>query len=239
MKWLHALVLLSVPQAAAMAQDPGDQEIPKVAYPLVAKSAASPAGFIPKGWKQVQTRQGDLNRDGKPDFAMVVRMDSAANRIAPSWNPDTRYDTNPWMLIAAFREGAGYKLAVSDHQLIPRHENPNADEEFDEIAIVNGNLKVVMHLFMNAGGWQMGGTTFTFRWQDGGFKLIGFDRDSTMRNSGETEEVSINYLTGHKVSKTGTIESDAHKTSETRMARKPLLDLTAIGDGLMFDPDER
>ena len=60
-----------------------------------------------------------------------------------------------------------------------------------------------------------------------------------MRNSGETEEVSINYLTGRKVLKTGTIESDAQKTTESRIARKPLIDLTAIDDGLMFDPDEQ
>ena len=196
---------------AAMAQDPGDQEIPKVDYPAIVRAAPTPAGFIPKGWKQVQLAQGDLNRDGMPDFAMVMRMDSAANRIPPSWNPDTPYDTNPWMLIAGFRDGAGYALAVSDHRLIPRHENPNADEEFDEVAIANGNLKVGMHVFMSAGGWQMGGTSYTFRWQDGSFKLIGFDRDSTMRNSGETEEVSINYLTGRKVTKTGRIESRCAK----------------------------
>lgn len=230
------MVLLAL---AMMAQDPGDQEIPPVDYPAIVKTAATPAGFIPKGWKQVQLAQGDLNRDGKPDFAMVMRMNSAKNRIAPSWNPETRYDTNPWMLIAAFGDGAGYKLAVSDHQLIPRHENPNADDEFDEIKIANGNLKVLMHVFLSAGGWQMGGTTYTFRWQDGGFKMIGFDRDQTMRNSGETEEVSINYLTGKKVLKTGNIESDAQKTTESRIAKKPLIDLTAIDDGLMFDPDNQ
>ncbi len=224
---------------AAMAQDPGDQEIPPVAYPAIAQTAATPAEFIPKGWKQVQLAQGDLNRDGKPDFAMVMRMDSAANRIASSWAPEDRYDTNPWMLIAAFRDGAGYTLALSDHQLIPRHENPNADEEFDEIKVANGNLKVVMHLFMSAGGWEMGGTAYTFRWQDGGFKLIGFDRDEVHRGSGAMTEVSINYLTGRKLLKTGTIESDDHKTQELRIESRPLIDLTAIGDGLMFDPDER
>lgn len=235
----RAAILVAAVAAAASAQDPGDQEIPPVDYSAIARTAASPAGFVPQGWKQVQLAEGDLNRDGKPDFAMVVRMDSAANRIAPSWNPETRYDTNPWMLIAAFRKGSAYELAVADHSLIPRHENPNADEEFDEIKIANGNLKVVMHLFMSAGGWQMGGSAYTFRWQDGGFKLIGFDRDSVMRNSGETEEVSINYLTGHKEMKTGNIEDGKQQTSSIRMKRKPLLDLTSIGDGLMFDPDER
>jgi hypothetical protein len=224
---------------AAMAQDPGDQEIPPVQYPAIAKSAATPVGFIPKGWKQVQLAQGDLNRDGKPDFAMVVRMDSNINRIAPSWDPETRYDTNPWMLIAGFRKGAGYELALADHSLIPRHENPNADEEFDEIKVANGTLKVAMHLFMSAGGWEMGGTAYTFRWQDGGFKLIGFDRDEVHRGSGETTEVSINYLNGRKLMKTGMVESDDQQTAESRIAKKPLLDLTAIGDGLMFEPDEQ
>ena len=224
---------------AMMAQDPGEQVIPAVAYPAIAQSGAAPAAFLPKGWKQTQLAKGDLNRDGKPDFAMVMRMDSAANRIPPSWDPKTPYDTNPWMLIAGFRDGAGYKLAVSDHQLIPRHENPNADEEFDEIKVANGNLKVVMHLFMSAGGWEMGGSAYTFRWQDDGFKLIGFDRDEVHRGSGETTEVSINYLTGRKQLKTGNIGDDKQKSSEVRIANKPLLDLTAIGDGLMFDPDER
>ena len=98
------------------------------------------------------------------------------------------------MLIAGFRDGAGYELAVADHQLIPRHENPNADDEFDEIKIANGNLKVVMHLFLSAGGWQMGGTAYTFRWQDGGFKLIGFDRDERHAQLGRDRRKSASII---------------------------------------------
>jgi hypothetical protein len=96
-----------------------------------------------------------------------------------------------------------------------------------------------MHLFMSAGGWEMGGTAYTFRWQDGAFRLIGFDRDIVRRNTGDTREISINYLTGRKQLKTGNIGTDGQSSRTVRIARKPLLELGQIGDGLMFDPEEQ
>jgi hypothetical protein len=144
------------------------------------------------------------------------------------------------MLVIAFaRKAGGFTLAAADHKLIPRLENPNQDDPFDEIRIAGGTLRVRMHLFMSAGGWQMGGSAYSFRWQDGGFKLVGFDRDSVMRNSGATEEISINYLTRRKQLKSGNVGSDRQQSRWGTIPRKRLLDLTEIGDGLMFDPDER
>lgn len=224
---------------AALAQTPGG-EPPPVTYPEVPRQASSLDGFVPQGWRLEARAEGDLNRDQARDAAIVLRMDDPKNRIATQWDPDQRYDTNPRMLVVAFaRQGGGYALAAADHKLIPRLENQNQDDPFDELLIRNGALHVKMHLFMSAGGWQMGGSAYTFRWQDGAFRLIGFDRDSVMRNSGETEEVSINFLTGHKELKTGNIGSGQQETKSMRMARKPLLTLAEIGDGLMFDPDER
>lgn len=232
-------VTLFFSAAGALAQTPGD-EPPPVTYPQIVREARSADGFVPQGWKLEAKVEGDLNRDKLPDAALVLRMDDAKNRVATQWNPDQRYDTNPRMLVVAFaRRGGGYELAAADHKLIPRLENQNQDDPFDEISIRNGALNVKMHLFMSAGGWQMGGSAYTFRWQDGAFKLIGFDRDSVMRNSGETAEVSINYLTGHREEKSGNIGSDQQQTRSIRMARKRLLDLASVGDGLMFDPDER
>lgn len=238
MRAIAALALTC--SAQALGQSPGDHEPPPVDYPALPPSAGSPDGFVPNGWKLEVKAEGDLNRDMLADSAIVLRMDDPNNRIATQWNPDQRYDTNPRMLVVAFaRKGGGYELALADHKLIPRLENQNQDDPFDEVSIRNGALHVKMHLFMSAGGWQMGGSAYTFRWQDGAFRLIGFDRDSVMRNSGATEEVSINYLTGHKELKSGNIGSDQQQTKSIRMARKPLLTLAEIGDGLMFDPDER
>jgi len=85
----------------------------------------------------------------------------------------------------------------------------------------------------------MGGSAYTFRWQDGGFRLIGFDRDDVMRNTGDTEEVSINYLTGTKQLKTGNIGTSDEKKRTVKIARKRLIALEDVGDGLYFYPDER
>ncbi len=238
MKLAGGLFLLIAAPAAA--QYPGDQEIPAANYPAVAKTAPTAGIFVPKGWKLEAKAEGDLNGDRLPDSALVLHMDDPKNRIAPSWDDTIRYDTNPRMLLVVFaKKGGGYELATSDHKLIPRLENPNQDEPFDEVKITNGTLRVKMHLFLSAGGWRMGGSTYTFRWQDGALRLIGFDRDDVMRNTGDTEEVSINYLTGVKKLKTGNIGTSDEKRRTVKIARKPLIALSDVGDGLYFYPDER
>ena len=224
---------------AAGAQSPGDMP-PPVSFPPVARQAATIEGFVPTGWLLNAKAEGDLNRDGLPDAALVVQMNDPRNLVSSEWDPEDRYNSNPRMLVLAFaRKEGGFELAAKDHALIPRLENQNQDDPFDEVSIRNGALQIKMHLFMDAGGWEMGGSAFTFRWQDGGFKLIGFDGDEVHRGSGETTEVSINYLTGRKLLKTGNIGDDKQRSQTLTVPKKPLLDLTEIGDGLMFDPDER
>lgn len=236
MKAAIALLLLT---SGGSAQWPGDEDIPAVAVPSLPKQAATIRGFVPKGWLLEANATGDLNGDKRPDVALVLHMDDPRNRIASPMDPERRYDTNPRLLIVAFgRPGNGYELAVADHKLIPRLESPSQDDPFDEVSIKASVLGVKMHHFMSAGGWEAGGSSYSFRWRDGGFKLIGFDRDTVMRNTGETNEVSINYLTGRKLLKKGNIGSDRQTERWVTVPKKPLLHLAQIGDGLMFDPDK-
>ena len=223
---------------AATVQSPGDAEVPPVTYPAIPRQGGSVEAFVPKIWKLEAKATGDLNDDKLPDAALVLHMADPANMVAKDWDPTQKYDSNPRMLVVLFgRKEGGYTLAAADHALIPRLENQNQDEPFDEVAISGGTLRVKIHLFMSAGGWEMGGSAFTFRWQDGAFKLIGFDRDSIQRNSGETKEISINYLTGRKVLKRGDIGTDKQSEQISRIAKKPLIALGDVGDGLMFDPE--
>ena len=223
-----------------LAQWLGDQKIPPVRYPELPRDSATLAGFVPREWKLEQKAVGDLNGDRRPDAVLVLHMASPKNRIAPSFAPETRYDTNPRMLVVAFADSrGGYNLVAADHQLIPRHENPNQDEPFDRVKIANGVIRLNMHEHFDAGGFRMGTTAFTLRWQDGAMRLIGFDRDVVLKGPGETEVISVNYPARRMVVTKGTMDaSEPDRTETVTLPQKPLLKLDEIGDGFLFEPSE-
>ena len=223
----------------AAAQWPGDQAIPPVRYPAPPRHSATLNGFVPKGWKLTEKALGDLNGDRIPDAALVVWMGDPANRIHPSYDPKTRYDTNPLMLVVVFGgKSGGYDLAVANHQLIPRRVNPNQDPPFNGVAIANGVLRVKMHEFLEAGGWRSGTSSFAFRWEQGALRLIGYDRDAIIKNTGATEVVSVNYPARRLVVTTGTMAGDTPDQTKTiALPDKPRLTLEQVGDGLMFEPE--
>jgi|1186.fasta_scaffold07972_3 hypothetical protein len=225
--------------SAAAAQWPGDQKIPPVTYPTLPRHGSAIASFVPRGWKLNDKAVGDLNGDSIPDAALAIWMNDRRNSIHPSFDPKTRYDTNPMMLVVLFGDrNGGYDLASANHALIPRRVNPNQDPPFNGVSIANGSLRVKMHEFLDAGGWRMGTNSFAFRWQDGAFRLIGYDRDAIIKNTGATEVVSVNYPARRMVVKTGTMAADeGDQTKTVTLPKKPLLTLDQVGNGLMFEPD--
>lgn len=231
------LVTLLAPTAAA-AQE---LAIPEVDYPSLPATGARAEGFVPAGWRIDAREEGDLNGDGAADLALVLRGRDPANVLGNDGLGGPQIDTNPRILAVALRESGGYRLVVQNHRLIPRHTDPILEDPFDPageaLKIERGTLKLSLIRFANAGGWDAGGTAFTFRWQDGALRLIGFDWDNVRRNTGETTEVSINFLTGRMRLTTGRLESDRQQVRWSRIPAGPLLTIDQIGDGLDFDPN--
>lgn len=213
--------------------------IPKVTYPSLPQDGASAEAFVPKGWKLEKQQSGDLNKDGQDDLLLLLRMDDRKNILKNEGLGQDPFDTNPRILAVAFGKGRSFTLGLENHTLIARTEDPVMDDPVGEsggVAIERGTLKVSLYSFASAGSWSAGSSTFRFRHGKRGFELIGYDSSSTQRNTGEVEQVSINYLTGKVQISTGTISDDKLKDKWRKIPKKKLLLLEEIGDGLAFDP---
>jgi hypothetical protein len=232
------LCSLVLPAAGAGAE----VEAPPVVFPTLPAHAVKQADLVPKGWTLEKESHGDLNGDGAPDVLLVLRMADPANVLKNEGLGTSEIDTNPRILAAAFADRAtkGYSLALANHTLIPRETNPLMDDPLQDAAIVKGTVQVSLTFWMSAGTWYTSQTKFTFRHQDGCFKLIGYDSTETKRNTGEMSEVSVNYLTRKMKLTKGTVENDetdvARKTSWKTVRAPGLLCLDAVGDGLDFKP---
>lgn len=215
-----------------------DLAIPDVQYPKLAKEAADAAGFVLAGWKIEIQHKGDLNADGADDLLMVLRRDDPANVLKNEGLGENPLDTNPRILAAAFAVGKTYRLALENHTLIPRHINPTLEDALSDgdVTIDRGSILVQMKFFANAGSWEMFNASYRLRYRNGRFGLIGYDRVSVHRASGEVNEISINYLTYTVERAKGTIESDEKTVTKTKLKPAPVPALEKIGDGLEFNP---
>jgi hypothetical protein len=218
-----------------------DLVAPSAVYPTLPSQAASVEGFVPSGWVLEAKRNIDLNHDGVSDLVFVLHQISREN-VVP--NPDglgeKALDTNPRMLVVAFAEPTtGFRRVAVDHTIIPRRLDPVLDDPFDaEVGLSTARDTFSVHLsfFSGAGAWDAISTKLTFRYQSGGFELIGSARDTTNRSSGETTGISANYSTGAMTITTGSISNDAVKVTHRHLRKAKRLQIEQIGDGLAFVP---
>lgn len=223
--------------SSALAQE---GEPPPVNFPTLATQGADAKAFVPEGWKLESEIKGDLDKDGNDDLALVLRMADPTNVIKPYEGSDTMLDTNPRMLAVALAGKDGYRLGFENHTLIPRNVNSSQEDPLTEsggVTIENGNLKIGLYLFMTAGGWDMGNTSFTFRIEKEKLRLIGYDSYNVHRASGVIEEVSINLLTGKVILTTGNISEDEGKSTVKRLKKNPVIAIDDLGEwGEKFAP---
>ena len=214
-------------------------DAPPAQIPTLKADGASAEDFAPSGWVVEAKAEGDLDGDPTPDIAFVLRGTNPALKLKNEGLGPDEVDTNPRIIGVAVAQGAGYRLVAQNATLIPRNDMPTRSDPFEdrEFAIARGALKVGLSLFMNAGGWGASTVSFLFRVRDGKLQTIGYDRSDTQRNSGETETVSVNYLTKKMSRAKGSIETDPSEDKVVWTSLKtPAPSIEQMGDGLDFEP---
>lgn len=152
--------------------------------------------IIPEGWI-CASNNGDMNNDGIEDIAAI-------------FYPPTK-EQNPVLAIYWGREDGKFELWQQFDDILLGQENEYAIPEYSLEITSKGVLKINHSVFHSAGGWAHTQHTELFRYQDGDFFLIGSEEDTTVRNTGEVEEISINYLTAKKLTRTSNIEGTKRK----------------------------
>ena len=164
--------------------------------------------FIPKGWKEILTTNGDLNRDKLEDTVIVIEKEDKKNiKKNDGFGPE-ELNLNPRILLVLFKQKDGtYILASKNDKGFIKSEgnddNPSLMDTLDDIIIKNNVLKIVFNYFMSAGSWWTSTNVYIFRFQNNVLELIGYESNAYMRNTGEEEGTSINFSTNKAKITTG------------------------------------
>lgn len=157
--------------------------------------------FIPKNWKVLEKAQGDLNHDHLADLALIIEDTDPKNIVSNDNLGSSKLNLNQRKLLVLFKNNQGYQLIATNTSLPSEGdiESPCLADplsENDPLEIKNGLLKVNLHYWLSCGSWYVTNHSYTFRYQNQAFKLIGYDNDDFHRASGAVTEQSINFLTG-------------------------------------------
>ena len=189
--------------------------------------------FVPKYWSAIMKVDGDLNKDGLTDTALIVEQENPNNISITEYN-DT-LNTNPRALLVLFKQENGtYKLTAKNDKgfIEPPKENSSLLDPLGEgdINIKNNTLRLKFQYFFSAGSWYITNVEYVFRYQNSHFELIGVETNSSHRATGEETIVSFNLSTNKlETSLGGNVfeekENNPKKETETFIYNpKPILD---------------
>lgn len=180
----------------------------------------SASNLVPAGWETVQAT-GDLNKDGLKDLVVIA----TPNYKEKMKKRDDGYVYNfnqPVLAVYWGVKGGGFKLFKQYGKVIPARENEFVSITPSLAITKNGTLEINLEYFISAGSWTQPTSSYTYRYQNGDFYLIGKDVAELERNTGKTVETSENYLTGKRCVTTGNISSKKTKDTWSKLPKKPL-----------------
>ncbi|MBQ4915311.1 hypothetical protein J8L85_12735 [Maribacter sp. MMG018] len=189
---------------------------------------SKPKDFIPKGYIEFETYFGDLNNDGQEDCVLLIKKTDTNNVVKNRF--DKMVDRNRRGIIVLFKSKDRYRLADKNYDCFSP-ENEDGGVYFPpELSIEIRDEKLYIHYAHGRYGYW----TYTFRYQNENFELIGYDSSSN-RGPIITKETSINFLTKKKLTKENTNENaeggdEIFKETWNTIEIEKLLKLSKIKD---------
>jgi hypothetical protein len=188
--------------SAAMAASPAP-EIDKnnfplfTSYPEIIQKGKSAGDFIPDGWMIKDSVGSDLNGDARNDFAIILQHKDSVRLVDVANDFVDTVLTQPRMVMIILwnNSDAQFHLSAQNHFFIPNHDRSTMEDPFQSMEVEKGILQFSFQYFANIGSYQVSNLLYKFRCDNGEFVLIGGEYSDFMRNMGNEEKCSYNFLT--------------------------------------------
>ncbi|ASS39516.1 hypothetical protein [Fusobacterium sp. oral taxon 203] len=166
-------------------------------------------GFIPKGWKSIIIKKGDLNKDKIDDIVLVIEKNDSKNikKSESTYEASVVHNFNPRIILVLFKDkDSQYNLVAKNEdgfivsegksyeEGFEKLASPNNDKLSDSIAIKNNTLHIYTYFEATR---SSNSTEYIFRYQNNRFELIGLESNSNGASGGyvENSNYSFNFST--------------------------------------------
>ena len=182
--------------------------------------------IVPKGW-EVNQATGDLNKDGIDDLVLVVKPDFSEN--TKTRDDGYVYNFNQPILAIYFGAPNGSFKQWNEYHDVIEADGEGVSVDVALVVTKRGTLSLTTEIFHSMGSWGNDKYTYVYRFQHGDFYLIGKQTECMMRNTGEIEIVSDNYLTWKRLTIKDNAFEDNYKKKET-WSQLPKTKLQKLGE---------
>lgn len=179
----------------------------------IPKTGTNVSDFVPKGYGILEEKTGDLNHDGVPDHALVLKD------LREDKKGDERFDANSRILVLLFGSPAGSftRSGISEEEILGALDGGVLGDPFVGLEISKGVL-IIQHYGGSNHRW---GFTHRWRYQNGDWYLIGNTEMTEFILTQEMHETDTNLLTGDQI--ITNVTSDGRKKIKKNKVRKEKL----------------
>ena len=205
------------------------------------QKASNIEDFIPKGWKSIVVKKGDLNKDKIDDVVLVIQKDDPDNAV-PLFNAYEALidiiDANQMIILVLFKDkNSQYNLvaknekdfiisagkAMEEMAKIEMFISHNFDEDLSKaISIENNTLHIFTAIRNNYGDLNL--SEYVFKYKNNKFELVSLKSFSEEIHSSYETKYSffLNFLTKKVKIETLVVDSKTNKNLTDNKKEKTL-----------------